>query len=51
MNWQSATKEDREKVKAYMLKCYPQDWRNLESFKPMGARLETIKRNDRKGRK
>lgn len=44
VNWQESTQEQRDKVKAYMLKHYPEDWNNLESFKIFKPRLETIER-------
>ena len=44
MNWQTATEEDREKVKNWMEQNAPDDWANLKSFKVMGAILQDIER-------
>ena len=44
MNWQTATEEDREKVKNWMEQNAPDDWANMKSFKVMGAILQDIER-------
>ena len=44
MNWQTATEEDREKVKNWMEQNAPDDWANMKSFKVMGATLQEIER-------